>query len=133
MNIERLKTLRDVIATTPNENIDLSYFIKPHVCGTICCTLGWACEVPEFQAEGLRMGVDPEYTVLSPVYEGHVGFEAAVAFFELSGLHDAYRLFDAAAPHTGNNHKALALARLDYAIAHGSMNGYTNSEDWAVE
>src|SRR6185369_980034 len=137
MHIERLKTLRDVIAATPDEAVNMGTWrgdpggwakdpAKPE-CGTIACMLGWACMVPEFQAAGLKFlafaNVPEGFRHLDfiPSYEDDISYSAGEAFFELDpGV--GYALFKTA--EAGLNQKAVALGRLDYLLKEGHLGGY---------
>jgi len=132
MNIERLKTLRDVIAATPDEVVDLDRWQLTKDCGTIACILGWACEVPEFQAAGLKLVPHqgnparwvPEYDLM------YREFRAGAKFFGLSS--DTARLLfgqraadlDTENKRTGDvrTDREVALDRLDHLIKHGNFN-----------
>jgi len=136
MNIERLKTLRDVLAATPDKMVNLDGWrydegeifcatgdpSKP-ACGTIACVLGWACMVPEFQAAGLKLIIhDGEFI---PTYQKYyLRFRAGEEFFELE-TDTARKLFRASATCVEPKlHKQIALARLDWLIEHGDFDGY---------
>jgi hypothetical protein len=49
-------------------------------CGTSCCLLGFACSIPELQAEGLCLDNWPAI----PTFNGAIGYRAAELFFSLA-------------------------------------------------
>lgn len=105
MNKERLQALANVLREVPDANFDLETWrytpgsgenatdvqVLSHNCGTTACAIGWACAMPEFQAQGLRWeGVQPAL-----VGEGSLdtGWDAVKVFFGIS-YHASQRLFN---------------------------------------
>ncbi|MEN7527874.1 hypothetical protein [Cupriavidus sp. DL-D2] len=73
-HIGRLQRLRALIATKPEEVIDLDTW----ACGTVFCAVGWATQDPEFQKEGLTLGYH------APMFEGKHDWAAVTAFFGIT-------------------------------------------------
>jgi len=125
MNTERLKTLRDVIAATPDDYVDLSWWQQSGDCGTIACMLGWACEVPEFQAAGLRMEHYPGYGDAFPTLDQKFGYEAGAAFFGLDYADSAMLFCGRGCRFSTENDdrtdKQVALDRLDHLLTYGNF------------
>ena len=102
MNIQRLQTLAAFLRTVPQEHFDLHSWrssegyeyasdddLTTLQCGTTACAVGWACSLPEFQAQGLAWGTDSLSYTGYPVYkfsEGGdaEGWEAVEEFFDIS-------------------------------------------------
>jgi len=102
MNIQRLIILRDFLVALPEEAVDLEDWVSDlrlnESCGTIACAVGWAAQIPAFNAEGLTLhGWCPMFTdkSLSPDDYGHAtdSWGAVTKFFGLS-LEQAHGLFD---------------------------------------
>lgn len=59
MYAERLLRLADhletVVAHLPRERFDMAAWAKRTTCGTVCCAVGHACDIPEFAAAGLEL------------------------------------------------------------------------------
>lgn len=96
----RLLVLAAKLRTVPEEHFwfgqwcDLNSIGQPDVCGTAGCAVGWACEIPEFQALGLRLGlVNGRASFGRPEFNGDEGFPAARSFFGLTE-EDTYLLFE---------------------------------------
>lgn len=104
MNKERLTKLADFLDTVPEHKFDLESWRSDSTgdeswealvddahllnfdCGTTGCAVGWACVMPEFQAEGLAWGV------WGPTATGYSGWFAVMDFFGLKRV-DAEYLF----------------------------------------
>ena len=93
MNVERLKRLADFLRNeVPPERFDISTWVgtsaKPWLgkedlsCGTVACAMGWATQVPEFRAAGLRLIPSCKSDEGIPVY-GDSKFPA-ITFFGLT-------------------------------------------------
>lgn len=117
MNIERLKhqieILQDVAARGAHFDMDQWAGEWDHGCGMAACAFGYGALDPAFQAEGLRLRFTnadrrreittiEEYNAIcreagqfEPAFDGHVGFSAAVQFFDIS-MEYADWLFNAA-------------------------------------
>lgn len=105
MNTQRLQTLATFLRTVPADHFNLRSWRSAksgytHVsdavlesleCGTTGCAVGWACSMPEFQAQGLAWGTDGISIAGYPVYAQvdsvgnyrHSGWEAVEAFFDI--------------------------------------------------
>lgn len=95
MNAQRLLRLADhletVVAQSP-ERFDMGTFaVQRPDCGTVCCALGHACEIPEFAAVGLRIDWEDEsrrerrgWRYGRVRYDGLRDFAAAEALFDIS-------------------------------------------------
>jgi hypothetical protein len=82
MHKERLLRLADLLDIVPADQFNLSHW----KCGTTACAVGWACTIPEFQAEGLHL------TDNDPVFGDFASWPAVRMFFELD-KQDANHLF----------------------------------------
>jgi hypothetical protein len=112
MNKERLmrlvQLLRDNANNPTGAKFDLSFWgeippaewgkksleegsVVPLTCNTTGCALGLAAISGKFQAEGLTW--KSHGGVIEPAFEGRTGFEAGMAFFDLS-YDEATGLFD---------------------------------------
>jgi|SRR6185369_4498484 len=133
MHLDRLKTLRDLMAATPDDKIDMNYWrrepgaifdpntLNAPTCGTVACMLGWACMNPEFQTLGLHFEHDS--VSLYPEYNGRSSAGAGAEFFDLEPKISRL-LFDAASRQElaeRGSHKAVALARLDELLETGTL------------
>jgi len=142
MNIERLQTLRDVIAATPDEAVELDRWQRESpMCGTIACVLGWACAVPEFKAEGLHLAPTSTFDK-APWYDGACEYLAGAKFFDME-YYDARKLFSYRGvlwddDGEGYGHaddrtdKQVALDRLDHMLKHGTMAGWDQDSECYV-
>lgn len=95
MNIERMKLLRDVFVSTPEERINMNVweFEPPeNICGTVHCLAGLACTIPEFHKAGLRLTGTPLGGRI-PSFGDRTGFFAFSKFFDID-LYSARRLCD---------------------------------------
>lgn len=93
MNKERLIALADFVDKQVDpEKFSMRRFFsqlvdkdKPEIkCGTTACLAGWACTMPEFQKDGLKVGIWSGYTtdMSVPLYQGLESFEALTLFFD---------------------------------------------------
>lgn len=86
MNIERLQHLITILEKIPSSNFDLATWgeftdvdpTQPE-CGTACCAIGWACNDPKFQSEGLGWFSFAEG--LMPEFDNAISWEAVGLFF----------------------------------------------------
>ncbi|MBF3563881.1 hypothetical protein ISF73_11190 [Burkholderia pseudomallei] len=104
MHIERLKMLSSMLKTVNPNHFDLGDWVdspwstreaiaipnddlRQRIvdCGTTACAVGWACMMPEFQAQGLNYKWDTVCysSALSPTYEGEESWLAVCNFFEI--------------------------------------------------
>ena len=104
----RLLRLAEFLDSLPPEKFDLAYWgDQSSPCGTVACACGWACLLPEFQAEGLKVNIYTEdekrYATgtFAPVYGSNRGVEAMMEFFDISSddfddlfLDDSYPEYD---------------------------------------
>ena len=103
MNKERLIALADFV----DKQVDPKQFSmrlffsdlvdknKPEIrCGTTACLAGWACTMPEFQKDGLKVGIwsSGHSQMAVPMFEGLESFSALEQFFDLTE-EQAYYLF----------------------------------------
>jgi len=118
MNKERLKILADFLKTVPEQGFDLATWVSlgdtPNRCGTTGCAMGWACQIPVFKADGLRIieYVDGMYV---PEFDLSYGFSASARFFEIA-LDQALYLFQ---PHNypaGQRKNPLAVVGRIYEL-----------------
>ena len=80
--IRRLERLADYLGTVPAEVFNL----EDWECGAVFCAIGHACQIPEFQAEGLKLRyleMDSD-GVKHPFFRDKISWEAVKAFFEIS-------------------------------------------------
>ena len=84
MNVERLGTLAKFLRAVPPERFNMDTWVEKSTdngkvaCGYAACAMGWACMIPEFRKDGLKLyGVEPEYN-------NETGFEVAMEFFDIS-------------------------------------------------
>jgi hypothetical protein len=62
-----------------------------HGCGTTGCAVGWACALPEFNAEGLTWdGTMPAYHQPGPLGLSFIHFEAVNRFFGICEEDSSY-------------------------------------------
>ena len=101
MNKERLIALADFVDKQVDpKQFNMSRFFsklvdkdKPEIkCGTTACLAGWACTMPEFQKDGLKVGIWESYhTDMSvPLYQGLQSFRALALFFDLTAEQAEY-------------------------------------------
>jgi hypothetical protein len=110
MNKIRLLILAKFLDTVPEHKFDLNSWRTTSVgvslsfkngavsnkqlanmdCGTAGCAVGWACAIPEFQAQGLTWNEKGR----SPEFLDYWSWIAVEAFFELSASQSA-QLFEA--------------------------------------
>lgn len=97
MNRERLFLAASHLDTVPPEVFDMDAWAVRTSCGTVCCALGHACDVPAFKAAGLRLdwgrGHDEAYVLLDIPHTLCEGYHAAAALFGID-CSDAHYLFD---------------------------------------
>lgn len=79
-------------------------------CGTTGCAIGYACSIPDFIKQGLRLSFSG-----APIFEDKDGtcwhhFEAAEKFFDLDSI-DTKFLFDPHSNHLGNEATAQEVAQ----------------------
>ncbi len=79
MNAERLLRLADHLDTVPPELFDLAHWGSRVPCGTVCCAVGHACLMPEFQAAGFRAVWDEDG--FEPEFSGLTDWDATELFF----------------------------------------------------
>jgi len=110
MNKERLLVLANFLDTVPTFKFDLTSWrhhpgadhyvqdsdlvdsnLTDMTCGTTACAVGWACSIPEFNAQGLFWEDRPVYEVAG-VWGKHRSWGAVTGFFDL-GTYDAEHLF----------------------------------------
>ena len=96
MNTERLLRLAAHLDTVPVDEFKMDHWAeRDDVCGTVCCAMGHACDLPEFAAAGLFLewgehgrGRTAELCrrTDAPHLAPHLftGFRAAAVFFSLS-------------------------------------------------
>lgn len=144
MNIQRLQALATFLRTVPQRHFDLQSWrssadgdeevtdadLASLHCGTTACAVGWACSLPEFQAQGLTWGTDENYTGGYPIFtlpdmpDYHSGWNAVEEFFDISYPTAEY-LFSAdeyPEVYPGMATSATAVAdRIEKVIAPGSM------------
>jgi hypothetical protein len=84
---ERLLKLADFLGQVPVEQFDLARWR----CDSSACAVGWACTMPAFIAEGLKIAHDG--LGWFPAFKGRGGWEAVDFFFELNPYDSEY-LFD---------------------------------------
>jgi hypothetical protein len=149
LNLERLI---QAVEQQPETSFDLSYFRKDqtaedNVCGTLFCTVGLACTLPEFSAIGFELKAQPSHRWDLPgvvsykayvndvdVYMAHetdttFGNNAFERLFDCRGCgimddsHPNFVLYDADEPDDGGEidesvtDKQLALWRLNEQLA----------------
>ena len=134
MNIQRLQTLAAFLRTVSQEHFDLRSWrssvgceyasdedLTTLQCGTTACAVGWACSMPEFQAQGLTWGTDGISPAGYPVYaptetkECSASWEAVEEFFDIS-YNTAEHLF--ASDKYAENATAVQVAdRIEEVIA----------------
>lgn len=92
MHAERLLTLatylETVVALKPGE-FDMDHWAMRHTlaenaCGTTCCAVGHACDIPEFKAAGLRLKWYASGTPAVPAFDGLEHGEAVMLFFGIT-------------------------------------------------
>lgn len=133
MNKERLLKLADFLETVPDEHFDIGSWrngqvkdepgavtdtaLVSHACGTTGCAVGWACAMPEFQAQGLGFDLNKGYfsnTSGTPTFfcaetgETLRAWHAVRQFFDLKFWED-YHLF------SGTRYEGQATAK-DVAV-----------------
>jgi len=86
------------------------YDTDDYHCGTAACALGWACMLPEFKAEGLRFYDCRSNTI--PMFRYHIGYIAAMYFFNISNKQSTY-LFDPGAYDSDDNNEPKELITPD--------------------
>lgn len=102
IRLDLLTLLADRAEVWPTDkSFDLAHWVAETPCGTACCLIGLAAELPEFQAEGLTLtrhnGVRVPRVVRHD--EEYLGLFAAGALFNLpeeadeGGASDAFKLF----------------------------------------
>ncbi len=124
MNKERLRTLAKYLKTVPDEHFYLGSWteidggkikngqISKVGCKTTACAMGWACSIPEFRRDGLRLekvtlgGGFYKVETLVPVYKNCEEFKAAAEFFDI-GMSNAMYLFSAAEYEEGTAHDVI--------------------------
>jgi hypothetical protein len=137
MNSKRLLTLAKHLRTVPRKNFNMGQWchfpisglgrdgIFKHPCGTAGCAIGWATQIPEFYAAGLRLRLRIRSTDVrwstnaapvlvdgcDEVYEH--GFDAVQRFFDLPPR-DAEFLFG-----PGGNFTASQVADRIEDFVHG--------------
>jgi hypothetical protein len=95
MNDERLLMLADHLdkrEVTPEHGFNLSDWRCETACGTVCCAIGDACDIPEFQAQGL-VATQHRYSArtLCPQFAGFFrGWGAVEEFFGLGAFQARY-------------------------------------------
>lgn len=77
MRTDRLLKLAEFLDTVEEDKFSLVTWD----CGTTACAVGWACRMPEFQAEGL--GIDFEEGYGLPTFHGYGGWQAVREFFQI--------------------------------------------------
>jgi hypothetical protein len=84
MEISRLKLLADKLDTVQPFEFNLGVWFRQNDCGTVGCAVGWACQVPELQEEGLHLKNS------IPIYQDRYAWEAVLRFFNLNEDEAAY-------------------------------------------
>jgi hypothetical protein len=92
MNTERLLKLADyletVVAKLPPERFHMEAWGVRADCGTTCCAVGHACDIPEFKALGLHLwwpSVEPDdHQKAEPALNGERGSDVVASFFDIS-------------------------------------------------
>lgn len=97
---QRLRKLADFLKTLPEAKFDIGDWAtkgfnpgnpEASQCGSAACAVGWACAMPEFQAEGLHMhNCTPIYVLEDGSHYQH--WYAARFFFGLN-FDESQRLF----------------------------------------
>ena len=124
MHAERLLRLADHLETTvaamPPERFNMRTWGMESRCGTVCCALGHAAQIPEFQELGLRLEWEHDEATdtrhADVIYRERIGYGAAQAFFDLTpeGSRWLFRAADyAGAPVT----PAVVAARIRELVA----------------
>lgn len=82
VHVARLKTLADALDRMPETQFDIGDWKSE--CGTVCCAVGLAGDIPEFQSAGFSLrktgDSDPAYF---PIFGEISGFSAVELFFGL--------------------------------------------------
>ena len=103
MNKQRLQALANVLRNVPPVHFNLSCWrcntnvktearhenatdeqLVEHYCGTTGCAIGWACAMPEFQAQGLVWNLARGVPELIQNGYKDTGWEAVQALFSIS-------------------------------------------------
>src|SRR3954470_2535007 len=101
MREDRLMILADFLDTLPNKRFEYRHWTggdwggkQDLSCGTTACAMGWACTIPSFRKEGLKLASGTARRLgIGPIFLGRNNFNAAAAFFEIS-VPDATFLFN---------------------------------------
>lgn len=115
MYVDRLLLLAERLDTFEPERFDIRTYYSKNPYGTICCALGLATTMPEFQELGLKRNPVDEM----PVYMGRFGTGAAQALFGLEPG-ECGRLFMpyAYAPPPNETTPQVVAARIRQFVAH---------------
>jgi len=117
MNVKRMTMLYQMMDGIPAERVNLSLWRSRatsdeeliHGCGSLACTLGWACTYPPFKSMGLYFAHG------SPQYKCQQDFDAAALFFGITDM-EALGLFTGGLseydPEEWDNDKERALGRI---------------------
>lgn len=85
--VDRLAQLAAFLDNVPDDRFDIMFWWKSdHLTG---CAIGWACQLPEFQAQGLEY---KEGYSQAPYFKGLWAFDAIMGFFDVD-LAGAFHLF----------------------------------------
>jgi hypothetical protein len=117
---QRLRKLADFLKTVPEAKFDIGDWAtkgfnpgnpEASECGSVACAVGWACTIPEFQAEGLHMHNS------TPIYAAEDGnayqsWHAARIFFGLD-YDESQQLFSGSYYPGGNAPPADVIKRIE--------------------
>lgn len=76
--INNLETLLAAVEAQPESQFNLSHFKVEEPCGSLFCTVGLACTMPEFKAMGYELVPTGGNWNGSPTYRAHVNHEDVV-------------------------------------------------------
>jgi len=133
MNRERLLMLADFLRTVPEENFDLTSWRYDNTaetvdvgdnqlsslhCGTTGCAVGWACSLPEFNAQGLTWrGSLPLYSLGDSI--STAGWEAVEGFFYLGENQSLYLFSDKCYSDADDQSPAGVAKRIEDFVYYG--------------
>jgi hypothetical protein len=111
MNVERLSILENALRSfkiTENNQFELRTWGVKTKCGTVCCAIGLATQIPELRQQGLRTyrRYDNE---LCPAYKNVLGYGAVAIFFDIR-YQEAEELFQDTSYYPEDRHNPIAVA-----------------------
>lgn len=95
----------------------VEWWIHTPGCGTVGCAVGWACQIPEFKKEGLKL-----LNNCSPCYNSLTSWSGVASFFNLN-MEEATYLFLGSAYLYNKQKKTHVIKRIrEFVKTNGKIN-----------